>query len=106
MLGKHLLGIYEKALDAEDDWYQRMAKVKELGFDFMEISIDETDERCPVSMPVTKKSIWIQDAAHKARGVYPVPVPERASSFSVWKRGSGYPRKGCGGYGESVGFCG
>ena len=42
MLGKHLLGIYEKALDAEDDWYQRMAKVKELGFDFMEISIDET----------------------------------------------------------------
>ena len=27
MLGKHLLGIYEKALDAEDDWYQRMAKV-------------------------------------------------------------------------------
>ncbi len=32
-------------MDAEDDWYQRMAKVKELGFDFMEISIDETDER-------------------------------------------------------------
>ena len=39
------MGIYEKALDAEDDWYQRMAKVKELGFDFMEISIDETDEK-------------------------------------------------------------
>ena len=30
MLGEHLLGIYEKALDAEDDWYQRMEKAREL----------------------------------------------------------------------------
>lgn len=45
MLGDHLLGIYEKALDAGDDWYRRMDKVRELGFDFLEISIDESEER-------------------------------------------------------------
>ena len=69
MLGKHLLGIYEKALDAEDDWYQRMAKVKELGFDFMEISIDETDERLSRIYAGDEEIYRIQDAAHKA-GVF------------------------------------
>jgi len=40
-----LLGIYEKALNPEDNWYQRLEKVKKLGFDFLEICIDEKDER-------------------------------------------------------------
>ena len=40
-----MLGIYEKALDAGDDWYRRMDKVRDLGFDFLEISIDESEER-------------------------------------------------------------
>lgn len=66
MLGKHLLGIYEKALDAEDDWYQRMAKAKELDFDFLEISIDETDERLSRIYAPDKEIYQIQDAAHKA----------------------------------------
>ncbi len=69
MLGKHLLGIYEKALDAGDDWYQRMEKVRELGFDFLEISIDETDERLS-RLYASDEKLWeIQDAARKA-GVY------------------------------------
>lgn len=63
------MGIYEKALDAEDDWYQRMAKVKELGFDFMEISIDETDERLSRIYAGDEEIYRIQDAAHKA-GVF------------------------------------
>jgi len=45
MLGKHLLGLYEKALDPKDDWTTRLKKAKSLGFDYVEISVDETDER-------------------------------------------------------------
>lgn len=45
MFGNHLAGIYEKALDPRDSWDRRLEKAKELGFDFLEISIDETDER-------------------------------------------------------------
>ena len=45
MLGGHLLGIYEKALNPNDSWGARLGKAKALGFDFVEISIDETDER-------------------------------------------------------------
>ncbi|MEW5959622.1 MAG: L-ribulose-5-phosphate 3-epimerase, partial [Chloroflexota bacterium] len=38
-------GIYEKALPFEVDWPRRLALAKEAGFNFVEISIDESDER-------------------------------------------------------------
>lgn len=45
MLGDHLLGIYEKAFNPQDSWTERLRKAKALGFDYVEISIDESDER-------------------------------------------------------------
>lgn len=43
MFHGHLLGLYEKALPAEWSWERRLSAARELGFDYMEISIDETD---------------------------------------------------------------
>ncbi len=40
-----LLGLYEKALPADMSWDERLAAAKLAGYDFIEISIDETDER-------------------------------------------------------------
>ena len=45
MFRNHLAGIYEKALPPELSWRERLEAAKELGFDFVEISIDESDER-------------------------------------------------------------
>lgn len=45
MFGRHMAGIYEKALKPEKDWNAMLSKAKTLGFDFIELSIDETDER-------------------------------------------------------------
>ncbi|MEH2921886.1 L-ribulose-5-phosphate 3-epimerase [Samsonia erythrinae] len=39
------LGIYEKALPPGEDWLARLQQTKALGFDFVEMSIDETDSR-------------------------------------------------------------
>ena len=39
------LGIYEKALPRMDDWQKLLQLVKDLGFNFLELSIDESDER-------------------------------------------------------------
>lgn len=39
------LGIYEKALPKGISWKERLTLAKTLGFDFVEMSIDETDER-------------------------------------------------------------
>ncbi len=39
------LGIYEIALPAGEWWLERLRVAKTLGFDFVEMSVDETDER-------------------------------------------------------------
>ena len=39
------LGIYEKALPADMDWGQKLKTAEDLGFNFIEISIDESDHR-------------------------------------------------------------
>ncbi len=46
MLSKQIpLGIYEKALPAGECWLERLQLAKALGFDFVEMSLDETDAR-------------------------------------------------------------
>ena len=46
MLSKQIpLGIYEKALPAGECWLERLQLAKTLGFDFVEMSVDETDDR-------------------------------------------------------------
>ncbi len=42
---KNLFGLYEKALPAYLSWTERLSMAKRAGYDFVEISIDETDER-------------------------------------------------------------
>ncbi|MCM3763634.1 L-ribulose-5-phosphate 3-epimerase [Neobacillus niacini] len=39
------IGIYEKALPKDISWLERLRIAKRLGFDFVEMSIDESDER-------------------------------------------------------------
>ncbi|URZ86847.1 L-ribulose-5-phosphate 3-epimerase [Floricoccus penangensis] len=40
-----MIGIYEKALPKNISWRERLELAKKLNFDFVEISIDETDDR-------------------------------------------------------------
>jgi len=39
------LGLYEKALPVDLSWKDRLVLTRQTGFDFLEISIDDTDER-------------------------------------------------------------
>ena len=39
------LGLYEKAIPNQMSWEEKIQIAKELGFDFIEISVDESDER-------------------------------------------------------------
>ena len=45
MFSRHDIGIYEKAFDPKISWVERLNRAKALGFNFVEISIDESDER-------------------------------------------------------------
>ena len=42
---KRQLSVYEKAMPAELSWREKLAAAKAAGFDGVEISIDETDEK-------------------------------------------------------------
>lgn len=39
------IGLYEKALPNSLSWQEKLASTKALGFDFLEISVDESDEK-------------------------------------------------------------
>lgn len=54
------LGIYEKALPKNINWKERLLLAKKLGFDFVEMSIDETDERL-------KRLDWTTDERKEVR---------------------------------------
>ncbi len=45
MAKAYTLGLYEKAMPKDLTWKEKMLAAKEAGFDFIEISIDETDEK-------------------------------------------------------------
>lgn len=63
------LGIYEKALPKNISWIERLNMVKTLGFDFIEMSIDETDERL-ARLDWTAKERQELVQAIQASGVY------------------------------------
>ena len=41
----YTIGLYEKAMPGNLSWKEKMMAAKEAGYDFIEISIDETDEK-------------------------------------------------------------
>ena len=45
MLGKHLLGLYEKALPDDMSLPEKFGSAADMGFDYLEISVDESDKR-------------------------------------------------------------
>lgn len=45
MFEKYSLGIYEKAFPSTMKWEERFSVARAVGFDFLELSIDSTDER-------------------------------------------------------------
>lgn len=45
MANAYTLGLYEKSMPLELDWKEKLEAAKASGYDFVEISIDETDEK-------------------------------------------------------------
>ena len=41
----YTLGMYEKAVPNDLSWREKLEAAKEAGYDFLEISIDETEEK-------------------------------------------------------------
>lgn len=59
------IGIYEKALPKGISWYERLTMAKKLGFDFVEMSVDETDERLSRLEWTKEERKQVIDAIHE-----------------------------------------
>jgi L-ribulose-5-phosphate 3-epimerase UlaE len=78
----HPLGIYEKALPKDLSWPERLVLAKSCGFDFVEMSVDETDERLSrLEWSTTQRASGGSDAGNR-RGD-PDACPPTAAS--VWQ---------------------
>ncbi len=63
---KYRLGIYEKAMPLELSWEQRLLAAREAGYDYLEMSIDETEMRM-ARLDYTDEEIYgLLDAQRKA----------------------------------------
>ena len=45
------LGLYEKAMPSDLSWEEKLNLTKESGFDYLEMSIDETDAKLSAASP-------------------------------------------------------
>lgn len=69
-LQRHRVGLYEKALPNDFNWEEKLSATKELGFDFLEISVDESDER-------RRRLDWDDDTIYTLRRLceqYQIPL--------------------------------
>ena len=56
------VGLYEKALQKNLSWEERLTITRQTGFDFLEISIDDTDERI-------ERLIWTKEKKKEIKGI-------------------------------------
>ncbi len=61
MVRAYTLGLYEKAMPGELDWKEKLEAAKEAGFDFVEISIDETQEKLQRLDMSRSERLWMAD---------------------------------------------
>lgn len=65
---KYTLGLYEKSMPGDLTWQEKFRNAKEAGFDYVEISIDETDEKL-ARLDWTKEEISSIKRAMEEEGV-------------------------------------
>lgn len=73
---KYTIGLYEKAMPSSLTWKEKLTVAKEAGYDFVEISIDETDEK-------RKRLDWTkQERLELIQTMYEVGLPIRTLCLS------------------------
>lgn len=76
MTKAYTLGLYEKSMPGTLSWKEKMMAAKEAGFDFIEISIDETEEK------LARLSMSKEERLELVRLMYETGVPIRTMCLS------------------------
>ncbi|MED9919988.1 MAG: TIM barrel protein, partial [Megasphaera sp.] len=89
-MNSYNLGLYEKAMPKELSWMEKLEAAKAAGFDYIEMSIDETDEKLArltmsesekeeIRMAIKKTGIPVGSICLSGHRKYPLgdPNPEK-----------------------------
>ena len=79
----YTLGIYEKAMPAELSWKEKMETAKAAGYDFIEISIDETEEKLKRLDMGKQERLELVRLMYEDGNANPYNVPERTSKYPL-----------------------
>ncbi|MCI8597780.1 MAG: L-ribulose-5-phosphate 3-epimerase [Lachnospiraceae bacterium] len=79
-MSAYTIGLYEKAMPKELTWKEKLKAAKEAGYDFVEISIDETDEKL-ARLEWTK-----EERLDLVKTMYEVGIPIRTMCLSGHRR--------------------
>ena len=75
MTKAYTLGLYEKAMPGTLSWKEKMFSAKKAGFDFIEISIDETEEK------LARLDMSKEERFELVKLMYETGMPIRAFAF-------------------------
>lgn len=73
---EYMLGLYEKSMPSDLTWKEKLLCAKEAGFDFVEISVDETDEK------LSRLDISKEERLEIVKAVFETGVPIRTMCLS------------------------
>ena len=79
---KYSLGLYEKAMPGTLNWKEKLETAKEAGYDFVEISIDATEEK------IARLDMTKEERFEIIKVMYEVGIPIRTMCVSALDRKS------------------
>lgn len=77
---KYTLGLYEKALPDTLEWSEKLRIAKEVGYDFIEISIDESEER------LSRLDMSKENRLNLVKQMYEFGIPIRSLCLSAHRK--------------------
>lgn len=75
-MNKYTIGLYEKAMPSDLTWKEKLEAAKEAGYDFVEISIDESDEK------LARLDWSKEERLELVKTMYEVGIPIRSMCLS------------------------
>ena len=102
---KYHIGLYEKAMPSALNWEEKLQCARDCGYDFVEISIDETDarlarlewtaeERAQLRETMQKVGVPIRSMCLSGHRKYPFGAsdpPCASAAWRSWKKPSSWP---------------
>lgn len=97
----YAIGLYEKTIPKDMKWEGKLKCAKECGYDFLEISIDGTEEKLSRLDWTKEQRMDMLQLMQKNRSAHSQYVPFQSQKISLWIFRYGNSKEKLGNHGEN-----